>query len=73
MASPSPGLGDEVGLANSLGEGMVGLLEGGGSIAEGFVRDFDGTIGSGRAAMGSSADVVSIVICVVGRGLWRSV
>lgn len=66
--SPSLGFGDEVGLVVSIGDGMIALLGGGGSIAEGFDGDFDGTMGSGSAAMASSAEAVSMVICVV--GLW---
>ena len=66
--SPSVGFGDEVGLAVSFGDGIMALLGGGGSIADGFDGDFDGTMGSGNAAMASSAEAVSMVICVV--GLW---
>lgn len=43
------------------------LVGGGGSIAEGWDGDFDeGTTGSGNAVIASSADALSIVICVVG-------
>ncbi len=52
---------------------MTALVGGGGSIAEEFDGDFEGTTGSGNAAMASSADAVSIVICVVGLWLWRRV
>lgn len=71
--SPSLGLGDEVGLAISFGEGMTGLAGGGGSIAEGLDGDFEGTTGSGNAGIGSSAEAVSMVICVVGLEPWRRV
>lgn len=55
--------GEDVGLEASEGDGMVG---GGGSIAEYVVGGLEGTTGSGRAAMASSEDEVSIVIWVVG-------
>lgn len=58
--SPSLGFGDEVGLASSFGDGMIALVGGGGSIAEGF-GDLEGTTGSGKAGMASSAEAVSIV------------
>ena len=54
-------LGDEVGLGISLGDGIE-TLEGGGSMAECVVGVLDGTAGSGKAGMASSADEVSIVI-----------
>ena len=59
--SPSMNLGDEVGLGISLGDGIE-TLEGGGSMAECVVGGLDGTAGSGKAGMASSADEVSIVI-----------
>ncbi len=46
----------------SLGEGIVVLVEGGGSIAESVEGAFEGTTGSGRSAIASSADEVSSVI-----------
>ena len=71
VLSPSLGFGDEVGLANSLGDGMTALVGGGGSIAERFEGDLEDTTGSGSAGMGSSAEAVSMVIWVVGRCPWR--
>lgn len=49
----------------SLGDGIVIAEGGGGSIAERELGAVVGTIGSGRAGIGSSADEVSIVICTV--------
>lgn len=54
-----------MGLASSLGDGIETLADGGGSIAECVVGALEGTIGSGRGAMASSDDAVSIVIWVV--------
>ena len=59
-------LGDDAGLDASLGEGIVVLVDGGGSIAELLVGAFDGTTGSGSAAKASSAEDVSIMTCAVG-------
>lgn len=47
------------------------LAGGGGSIAECVTGAFDGTTGSGRGAISSSEDAVSIVICVVALKLVR--
>ena len=41
------------------------MVGGGGSMAECVVGAFDGMTGSGRAAIASSEEDVSIVICVV--------
>lgn len=65
MLSPSVGFGDEVGLVSSFGDGITAVVGGGGSMAERFDGDFEGTIGSGSAGIASSADAVSMVICVV--------
>lgn len=54
-----------MGLASSLANCMAAFAGGGGSIAECVVGALEGTIGSGRGAMSSSEDAVSIVICVV--------
>ena len=70
--SVSGGFGDDVGLASSLGDGIVTLV-GGGSIVVWIEGDLDGTTGSGKAAIGSSEDVVSIVIWVVAFGAVLSV
>ena len=66
-------LGEDAGLEISLGEGIVALVVGGGSIAELLVGAFDGTTGSGNADIASSPDDVSIVICAVGLVLRRCV
>jgi hypothetical protein len=56
--------GDEVGLALSLGDGMViGYAEGGGGSID-AADDFVGTTGSGKAGIASSAEEVSMVICI---------
>jgi hypothetical protein len=60
------GLGEEVGP-----DGSVWGRSGGGSMIEGG-GDF-GTMGSGRSAIVSSAEDVSIVICLVGGGDFRVV
>ena len=70
-ASLSVVRGDDAGLAMSLGDGMVVLVDGGGSIAELLVGALDGTTGSGSAVMASSSDDVSNVICAVGFALSR--
>lgn len=64
VAGASPSV-DDVGLASSLGDGMETLADGGGSMAECVVGALEGTTGSGRGAMASSEDAVSIVIWVV--------
>lgn len=71
MESISAGFGEDIDLPNSLGEGIVLLAGGGGSIAECVIGAFDGTTGSGSGAISSSADAVSIVICVVDLTLAR--
>jgi hypothetical protein len=58
----SAGFGEEVTLPRSRGEGIGALAGGGGSIAECIVGALDGTTGSGRGAICSSEDAVSIVI-----------
>ena len=65
----SVGLGDDVGLVESIGEGAV---VGGGSIAE-LLIDLDESTASGRGAMASSADEVSIVKLTVVLGVGRRV
>ena len=55
-------LGEDDDLGTSLGKGIVVLIDGGGSIAECVEGAFEGTTGSGRSTIGSSADDVSIVI-----------
>lgn len=60
--SSSVFLGEDEGLGNSLGEGIVAIVDGGGSMAECVVGALEGTTGSGRAPIGSSADEVSMVI-----------
>lgn len=67
--SVSVGLGEDVGREESIGEGMVG---GGGSIAE-CVEGFDESTESGRGAIASSADEVSIVMLAVVLGGERRV
>ena len=62
VVSPSVGLGEDVGLVASDGEGIV---VGGGSIAECGNGGLEGMTGSGSKAMASSEEDVSIVICVV--------
>lgn len=59
--SVSVGLGEDVGREVSRGEGMVG---GGGSIAE-CVEGFEESTESGKGAIASSADEVSIVMFAV--------
>ena len=66
-------LGDDPGFEASLGEGIVVLVDGGGSIAELLVGALDGTTGSGNAAIASSLDDVSIVISAVDFVLSRCV
>ena len=70
-ASPSFGLGEDVGRASSLGDGIVGFAGGGGSIPECVVGALDGTTGSGNGAIASSDEAVSIVIWVVALGAVR--
>jgi hypothetical protein len=48
-----------------LGDGDGALVRGGGSIDEFEVGIFEGSAGSGNACISSSADAVSIVICLV--------
>lgn len=69
-ASPSTGFGEA---AVTLGEGDGALVSGGGSIDECDVGALDGIAGSGKAEISSSADEVSIVICLVDGTAWRSV
>ena len=70
-APPSPsGFGDA---AATLGEGEGALVSGGGSIDAFEVGARDGRAGSGSAGISSSADEVSMVICLVGGWVWRSV
>ena len=64
LVSASTTLGDDVGLGISLGDGIE-MFDGGGSMAECVIGALDGTAGSGKAGMASSADEVSMVICVV--------
>ena len=59
----SVGLGDEVGLVESIGEGAV--VGGGGSIAELLVVCLEESTASGKGAMASSGDEVSIVMLTV--------
>ena len=59
--SVSVGRGEDVGLEDSMGEGIVG---GGGSIAE-CVKGFDDSKESGKGAIASSADEVSIVMLAI--------
>lgn len=54
--------GEHDGPGASLGEGIVVLVDGGGSIAESVDGALEGTTGSGRSAIASSADEVSSVI-----------
>lgn len=63
------GLGDA---AAALGDGEGALVMGGGSIEEDDRGGFEGSAGSGKARISSSADDVSMVICLVGGGLSRS-
>lgn len=63
LGSVSAGLGDDTGLADSIGDGTV--VGGGGSIAECVVGCLEGMMGSGKAAIASSEEDVSIVIWVV--------
>ena len=70
IASPSTILGDDVGLPNSFGDGIVALV-GGGSIADCVTGAFEGTTGSGKAGMASSVEEVSIVIWTVFLGVSR--
>lgn len=49
------------------------MLDGGGSMAESVLGALDGTAGSGKAGIASSADEVSIVIWVVVFGAGRCV
>lgn len=67
--SVSVGLGEDVGLEFSMGEGIVG---GGGSIAE-YVEGFDESRESGNGAIASSADEVSMVMLAVALGVERRV
>ena len=67
--SVSVGLGEDVGREESMGEGMVG---GGGSIAD-CVEGFDDSTESGKGAIASSADDVSIVMLAVVLGVERRV
>ena len=67
--SVSAGRGEDVGREESIGEGMVG---GGGSIAE-YVEGFVESRESGKGAIASSADEVSIVILAVVLGVERRV
>ena len=62
MVSVSAGLGEDADPSTSLGEGIVVLVAGGGSMAEWVEGAFEGTTGSGRSTIGSSADEVSRVI-----------
>lgn len=59
----SIGLGDEVGRVESIGEGAV--VGGGGSIAELLVDCLEESTASGKGAMASSEDEVSIVMLTV--------
>ena len=59
----SVGLGDDVGLVESIGEGAV--VGGGGSIAELLVDCLEESTASGKGAMASSDDEVSIVMLTV--------
>ena len=68
--SPSDGFGDA---AARPGDGEGALVSGGGSIDECDVGALDGIAGSGSAGISSSADAVSIVICLVGETAWRIV
>lgn len=63
--SVSPGFGEDVTLLCSIVEGTDVPAGGGGSIAECVVGAFDGTTGSGKGAICSSEEAVSIVIWVV--------
>lgn len=67
----SIGLGDEVGLVESIGEGAV--VGGGGSIAELLIECLEESTASGRGAMASSEDEVSIVKLTVVLGVGRRV
>ena len=67
--SVSVGRGEDVGREVSKGEGMVG---GGGSIAE-CVEDFEDSTESGKGAIASSADEVSIVKLAVALAVERRV
>lgn len=67
--SVSVGRGEDVGREASMGEGMVG---GGGSIAE-CVKDFEDSTESGKGAIASSADEVSIVKLAVALAVERRV
>jgi len=62
VMSKSIVLGEQGGPGISFGEGIVVLVDGGGSIAECVEGAFEGTMGSGRSAIASSADEVSNVI-----------
>jgi hypothetical protein len=70
VESRSAGLGEP---AVKLGDGEGALVSGGGSMVELEEGILDGSAGSGSAGISSSADVVSIVICLVVRTGWRSV
>lgn len=59
----SAGLGDEVGLVDSSGEGAE--AGGGGSIAECVVDCFEGSTASGNGGIASSEDEVSMVMLTV--------
>ena len=63
--STSIGLGDDVGLPMSPGDGIVVLECGGGSMALYRLGIDEGTAGPGRAGMASSGDEVSTVMCTV--------
>lgn len=67
--SPSVGFGDG---AEMLGDGEGALVTGGGSIDECDVGGLEGMNGSGKDGISSSCEV-SMVICLVGRALWRIV
>ena len=67
--SVSVGRGEDVGREVSMGEGMVG---GGGSIAE-CVEGFEDSTESGKGAIASSADEVSIVMLAVALAVERRV
>lgn len=69
VGSGSVGLGEDVGREDSMGEGIVG---GGGSIAE-CVEGFDESTESGKGAIASSGDEVSIVMLAVVFGVERRV
>jgi len=64
VVESSIGLGDP---AVRLGDGEGALVSGGGSMDEFEGGILDGSAGSGKDGISSSADVVSIVICLVVR------